>query len=265
MPTMFSNFIIVREDKFVLHTKRISLERAKWLLNEAYKSVDSRVLKESYLRQWGNVWRPDHLRWDAVDQLVGIYVSKEGFLLKASEVVGKKMLKNFEEFLSKPIEPKKFERHPRPPIQPPPMRYVVLYDHVRVKNYDEFYTVPKAREYNRLLIDLWFSYFDYAGISIFKKTFWLWYEHMYEYYNNKYDRLEMRDEYHTLIVRRDLSPSEVKKFINVVEPPLAKAIVTFRKEFEYTVSEISDKYDDVKELAKAVIDAIVESAGNTHM
>ena len=184
------SYLVFREDLFVVHTKPVTEERARWLLEEAYYKVPSLELRKRYLNQWGNVldltgdkW----IEWWGLDRVLpGVYTSKEDLLARAREAAKddeamarsrrfrrrlEELEKALDEFLARPVEPKRLERHPRQP--PPALRYVMMRDflHVRWSKWQqEEYLVPRPE---------WYTYHNYSflgiyGISIFSGTFWLW-------------------------------------------------------------------------------------------
>ena len=184
------SYLIFRRDGFVLHTKPVTEERARWLLEEAYYKVPSLELKKKYLNQWGNVldltgekW----IEWWGLDQVLsGVYASKEELLARAREAAKddkamaesrtfwqrlEELERALDEFLQRPVEPRRLERRPRQP--PPALRYVVMrgFRHVRWSRLQHVeYLVPKPEWHVKVVDEDGNDY----GISVFGNTFWAW-------------------------------------------------------------------------------------------
>ena len=178
------SYLIVRRDGFLLHTKPVTLDEARWLYWDAYFArFVGRAARARYLAEWGNVLdvgehleRLEHLEPDIYYSVLGLYrgpgrfAEKAGRLLRGLQPEARRALEELldrvGEFLQRPIEPK--------PAEGSVVRYYEMEGrHV------ELGPDGAAREVRPM--PEWYACKELCcggchghGVSVFGDSFWLW-------------------------------------------------------------------------------------------
>ena len=194
------SYVIVRDDGLVLYTKPVTLDEARWLLDDAYYSVESQEARARYLAEWGNVLDianyVGRLRQLGINLPGSIYdspallVEAVGLRLdypwagpEARQTL-EELLGKIEEFLSRPVEAR--------PVDAPARYYET--PNMRVE-FDLKGIVQKIKPRPEWYACKEICCGDCYGVSVFKDSFWLW----------ERDRMMAR----AIVVRRSASDDEV--------------------------------------------------------
>ena len=248
------DYIIFRDDWFVVHTKPITEKEARWLLEKAYYQRADRKLRARLLGQWGVVidLTPWPLPPKVLEQFVGIYANPDDLIAAVGNAVfdperaplERKFLAGLvaklNELARAPVEPSPLEVSLKPAVA----RYTKL-NHRHVVwdvNEGEEYTEPHAN---------WYAYefgpgleLNLYGISVFghRHRFWLW---------------RQTSSTEAVIVRRRASANELASAL-ARDPKAAEFLRRHASVFARLIDEHEDElreagYDDVPEVARTAL------------
>ena len=241
------NYIVVRDDGFVVHTKPMMRWKAEWLYRDAYYSVGDRGLRARYLEEYGNVVDVnDYMEWlwrlesESYHYITGVYDSFEKFERKVSLLLGDQplrpqarqalegLLDMVRELLQRPVEPR--------PLGPVPARYLEL----------------MCCDFEEMKEPRWFAYRDEQdylyGVGVLEDSLLLWRQN-----NLSSGFIQM------VIVRRDAGDKDVIAALandNVAAGFLRRYGDAFRELLREHEKEMASRgYEDVVRKARLALAA----------
>ena len=246
------SYVIFRRDGLLLHTRPITERETRWLFWDAYNDIRDQEARARYLSEWGNVMDAS----DYVERLrqlgvgfyytLGVYDDPEELVKNVTTLLDdpelppgarqavKKFLSRAEKFLRRPVEPKPIDA---------PVRYLELpHPHIRLNLDGTLREVDPGPE--------WYAHEESCrssdlcrGVSVFKESFWLWFQgYLYTY---------------AVAVRRDVSDGDVIAALandDIVQAFLRWRANDFREVLRENEAELVDRgYEDVVRKAKAML------------
>ena len=246
------SYIIFRDDWFVVRTKPITEEEAKWLLEEAYYWYVDRKLKARLLGQWGAVidLAPWPLPPNVLKQFVGVYANPNDLIAAVGAAVFDPERAPLErKFLGGLMD--KLNELARAPVEPSPLEGSLkpAARYVKLNRRHVAWDVGKGKEYTVPPAD-WYAYefgpgleLSLYGISAFgRRHFWLW---------------RQTSSTEVVILRRRAPADELAAAL-ARDPKAAEFLWRHASVFARLIDEHEDElketgYEDVPEVARTAL------------
>ena len=250
-----ADYVIFRDDGFVVHTKPITRDEARWLYEHAYSAwFVGRAARARYLAEWGNVLDVGEYV-QRLERLgvglpgIGIYSGPSWLMEQLGLLLGRgdlqpgarqaveELVAEIRDFLQRPVEPKR--------VAAPVRYYEMPRRHVELAYGPYGVTAREVRprpEWLAYVADLVFDY----GVSVFGDSFWVW---------------AQSDKTYAVVVRRGAADKDVVAAIAndaAVQGFLWWFLSDFSGRFRQLISELENEmkergYGDVVRKVKVIL------------